>query len=56
MKLRNLSDLFLNELWTFCDAKKQVMAVLLRMSRLASNYELRASGRRKIVTCRHKPG
>jgi ferritin-like metal-binding protein YciE len=41
MKLRNLSDLFLYELWTFCDAEKQVMAVLLRMSRLASNDELR---------------
>src|SRR3984893_961689 len=40
MNLRNLSDLFLYELWTLCDAKKQVIAVLLRMSRLASNYEL----------------
>jgi ferritin-like metal-binding protein YciE len=40
MSLRNLSDLFLYELWTLCDAKKQVIAVLLRMSRLASNYEL----------------
>jgi ferritin-like metal-binding protein YciE len=40
MSLRNLSDLFLYELWTFCDAKKQVIAMLLRMSRLASNYEL----------------
>jgi ferritin-like metal-binding protein YciE len=36
----NLSDLFLYELWTLCDAKKQVIAVLLRISRLASNYEL----------------
>jgi ferritin-like metal-binding protein YciE len=41
MKLRNLSDLFLYELSTFCDAKKQVMAGLLRMGHLASNYELR---------------
>ena len=40
MNLRNLSDLFLYELWTLCDAKKQVIAMLLRMSRLASNYEL----------------
>jgi hypothetical protein len=40
MSLQNLSDLFLYELWTLCDAKKQVIAVLLRMSRLASNYEL----------------
>jgi ferritin-like metal-binding protein YciE len=40
MSLRNLSDLFLYELWTLCDAKKQVIAVLLRLSRLASNYEL----------------
>jgi len=40
MSLRNLSDLFLYELWTLCDAKKQVIAVLLRMSRLARNYEL----------------
>jgi len=40
MNLRSLSDLFLYELWTLCDAKKQVIAVLLRMSRLASNYEL----------------
>ena len=40
MSLRTLSDLFLYELWTLCDAKKQVIAVLLRMSRLASNYEL----------------
>jgi ferritin-like metal-binding protein YciE len=41
MKLRNLSDLFLYELSTFCDAKKQVIAMLLRTSHLASNYELR---------------
>ncbi|HET9376198.1 MAG TPA: hypothetical protein VFO40_14590 [Chthoniobacterales bacterium] len=40
MNLRNLSDLFLYELWTLCDAKKQEIAVLLRMSRLASDYEL----------------
>jgi hypothetical protein len=36
MKLRDLSDLFLYELWTFCDAEKQVMALLQRMSPLAS--------------------
>jgi ferritin-like metal-binding protein YciE len=41
MKLRNLSDLFLYELRTLCDAKTQVIAVLLRMSRLAGNSELR---------------
>jgi len=41
MKLRNLADLFLYELWTLCDAKTQVIAVLLRMSRLACNCELR---------------
>jgi ferritin-like metal-binding protein YciE len=41
MKLRNLSDLFLYELCTLSDAKKQVIAVLLRMSRLASTCELR---------------
>jgi ferritin-like metal-binding protein YciE len=40
MSLQNLSELFLYELWTLCDAKKQVIAMLLRMSRLASNYEL----------------
>src|SRR5258708_39876580 len=40
MSLRNVSDLFLYELWTLCDAKKQLIAMLLRMSRLASNYEL----------------
>jgi hypothetical protein len=40
MNLRNLSDLFLYELWTLNDAKQQVITVLLRMSRLASNYEL----------------
>jgi ferritin-like metal-binding protein YciE len=40
MNLQNLSDLFLYELRTLCDAKKQVVAVLLRMSRLASNYDL----------------
>jgi ferritin-like metal-binding protein YciE len=41
MKLRNLSDLFLYELWTVCDAKQQVIAVLLRMSRLTGNCKLR---------------
>jgi ferritin-like metal-binding protein YciE len=41
MKLRNLSDLFLYELWTLCDAKTQVIAVLLRMRHLAGNGELR---------------
>jgi hypothetical protein len=41
VKLRNLSDLFLYELWTVCDAKQQVIAVLLRMSRLAGNCKLR---------------
>jgi ferritin-like metal-binding protein YciE len=41
MKLRNLSDLFLYELRTLCDAKTQVIAVLLRMSRLAGNCALR---------------
>ncbi len=41
MKLRNLSDLFLYELWTVCDAKQQVIAVLLGMSRLAGNCKLR---------------
>jgi hypothetical protein len=35
MKLRNLADLFLYELWGLSDAKEQVIAVLLRMSRLA---------------------
>ena len=40
MNLRNLSDLFLYELWTLNDAKQQVITLLLRMSRLASNYEL----------------
>jgi ferritin-like metal-binding protein YciE len=40
MSLRNLSDLFLYELWTLCDAKEQVIAVLLRMGRLACNYKL----------------
>jgi ferritin-like metal-binding protein YciE len=40
MNLRNPSDLFLYELSALCDAKKQVIALLLRMSRLASNYEL----------------
>jgi ferritin-like metal-binding protein YciE len=40
MSLQNLSELFLYELWTLCDAKKQVIAMLLRMSRLASTYEL----------------
>jgi len=41
MKLRNLSDLFLYELWTLCDAKTQAIAGLLHMSRLAGNCELR---------------
>jgi hypothetical protein len=41
MNLRNLSDLFLYELWTLCDAKKQVIAVLLRMGPLGR--QLRAS-------------
>jgi hypothetical protein len=40
MSLRNLSDLFLYEFWTLCDAKEQVIAVLLRMGRLACNYKL----------------
>ena len=40
MKLRSLTDLFLYELWTLCDAKMQIMAALQRMSRLASNYRL----------------
>ena len=40
MNLRNISDLFLYELWTLNDAKQQVITLLLRMSRLASNYEL----------------
>jgi ferritin-like metal-binding protein YciE len=40
MKLRSLSNLFLYELWTLCDAKTQVTAVLLHMSRLASNCDL----------------
>jgi ferritin-like metal-binding protein YciE len=40
MKLRNLSNLFLYELWTLCDAKTRVTAVLLHMSRLASNCDL----------------
>jgi hypothetical protein len=49
MKLRNLSDLFLYELWTLCDAKKQVMPVLLRMSRLASKRELREELRQMLT-------
>ena len=40
MKLRSLSNLFLYELWTLCDAKTQITAVLLHMSRLASNCDL----------------
>jgi ferritin-like metal-binding protein YciE len=40
MKLRSLSNLFLYELWTLCDAKTQVTAVLLHMSGLASNCDL----------------
>jgi ferritin-like metal-binding protein YciE len=40
MKLRSLTDLFLYELWTLCDAKTQVTAGLLQMSRLASNCDL----------------
>jgi ferritin-like metal-binding protein YciE len=41
MSLQNLSDLFLYELWTLCAAIKQVIAELLRMSRLTSNYRIR---------------
>lgn len=41
MSLGNLSDLFLYELWTLCVAIKQLIAELLRMSRLTSNYEIR---------------
>jgi ferritin-like metal-binding protein YciE len=41
MSLQNLSDLFLYELWTLCAGIKQVIAELLRMSRLASNYRIR---------------
>ena len=48
MSLQNLSDLFLYELWTLCAGIKQVIAELLRMSRLTSNYgirdELKAGG------------
>jgi len=40
MKLRSLSNLFLYELWTLCDAKTQVTSVLLHMSRFASNCDL----------------
>jgi ferritin-like metal-binding protein YciE len=40
MNVRDLSDLFLYELWTLFDAKRQAEAVLIRMSRLASYYEL----------------
>jgi ferritin-like metal-binding protein YciE len=40
MNLRDLSDLFLYELWTFFGAKKEVEAVLRRMSHMASFYEL----------------
>jgi ferritin-like metal-binding protein YciE len=40
MKLRSLTDLLLYELWTLCDAKTQVTAGLLQMSRLASNCDL----------------
>jgi ferritin-like metal-binding protein YciE len=42
MNLQNLSDLFLYELWTLCAAIKQVIAELSRMSRLTSNYRIRA--------------
>ena len=41
MSLQNLSDLFLYELWTLCAGIKQVIAELLRMSRLTSNYRIR---------------
>src|SRR6201984_1251900 len=41
MNLQNVSDLFLYELWTLCAAIKQVIAELLRMSRLTSNYRIR---------------
>jgi hypothetical protein len=41
MSLQNLSDLFLYELWTLCAAIKQVIAELLRMSRLTCNYRIR---------------
>jgi ferritin-like metal-binding protein YciE len=40
MNLRDLSDLFLHELWTLFGAKKEVEAILRRMSRMASFYEL----------------
>src|SRR4029077_5530760 len=40
MNLQNVSDLFLYELWTLCAAIKQLIAELLRMSRLTSNYEI----------------
>ena len=41
MNLQNLSDFFLYELWTLCAAIKQLIAELLRMSRLTSNCEIR---------------
>ena len=41
MNLQNVSDLFLYELWTLCAAIKQLIAELLRMSRLTSNYRIR---------------
>jgi ferritin-like metal-binding protein YciE len=40
MKLRSLTDLFLYELLTLCDAKTEVTAGLLHMRRLASNCHL----------------
>jgi hypothetical protein len=40
MNLQNVSDVFLYELWTLCTAIKQLIAELLRMSRLTSNYEI----------------
>jgi hypothetical protein len=40
MNLQNVSDLFLYELWTVCAAMKQLIAELIRMNRLASNYEI----------------
>jgi len=40
MSLQNLSDLFLYELWTLCAAIKRVIAELLRMSGLTSNYRI----------------
>jgi ferritin-like metal-binding protein YciE len=40
VKLRSLTDLFLYELLTLCDAKTEVTAGLLHMRRLASNCHL----------------